>query len=322
MYIIKQMVRIQDALCTSHAKCAKSVSSKQNFRSDLSKSELIIIIVKNSIFVLLHPFQLGGIVLPNDLKCHLDKRGSYYEYSKSNELVGLESSSLSSSSFSIPSFPLLGSNVIWSLTPHISATSLLDLPCCHLSTPAMYLGILWPHLRRTSISFLVNAHVSAPYSRTDLTQASYTLPLVLSPMLQFTNKLAIFQYLLHAAVTLASTVSPLLLHSPAHLPSNKTVLLPPTCLHLLPTRDPHRLHSHHHPPPLMHILDIQSSAPLGDFSDLSIVCNTINFIALSTQHRVCSHSSSTASTCPSSWPNPVSSIISSHHWFCHQIAVR
>ena len=91
-----------------------------------------------------------------------------------------------------------------SSTPHISATSLLDLPSCHL-TPAMYLSILKSHLCRKSINLLVNAHVSAPYSKADLTQVSYTFPLVLSSMLRFTNKLAISCHLLHAAVTLART---------------------------------------------------------------------------------------------------------------------
>ena len=62
-----------------------------------------------------------------------------------------------------------------SSTPHIYAISLLDLPSCHL-TPAMYLGILRSHLCDISISLLVNAHVSAPCSKADLTQASYTVP--------------------------------------------------------------------------------------------------------------------------------------------------
>ena len=107
-------------------------------------------------------------------------------------------------------------------------------------------------------------------------------------------------------------LSPLLPHSPAHLPSSKTVLLPPTRLHLLPIRDPRRLHRHrhYHPPPLSLILDIQSS----DFSDLSIVCDTIHYTQY--QHRVCPHPSSTASTWASSWLNPLSSLISSHHCFC------
>ena len=91
-----------------------------------------------------------------------------------------------------------------SSTPHISATSLLDLLSSYL-TPAMYLSILRSHLHRTSISLLVNAHVSAPYIRADLTRALFTLPLVLSSMLQFTNKLAISVHLLHVAVTLAHT---------------------------------------------------------------------------------------------------------------------
>ncbi|MPC27620.1 hypothetical protein E2C01_020796 [Portunus trituberculatus] len=46
-----------------------------------------------------------------------------------------------------------------SLTPHISVTSLLDLPSCHL-TPAMYLGILWSQLHRIFVRLFVNAHVS------------------------------------------------------------------------------------------------------------------------------------------------------------------
>ena len=58
-------------------------------------------------------------------------------------------------------------------------------------------------------------------------------------MLQFTNKLDISRHLLHAAVTLARTALTTLapqLHGPAHLPSSKTILLPPTHLDLLPTQ--------------------------------------------------------------------------------------
>ena len=91
-----------------------------------------------------------------------------------------------------------------SSTPHIYATSMLDLLSCHL-TSAMYLSILWSHLCRTSISLLANSHASVPYSRADLTQASYTLPLVLSPALWFTHKQAISRHLLYAAVTLDRT---------------------------------------------------------------------------------------------------------------------
>ena len=96
-----------------------------------------------------------------------------------------------------------------SSTPHISATSLLDLLSYHL-TSDMYLNILWSHLCRTSISLLVNAHVCAPYIRADLTQASYTLPIVLSSMLRFPSKLVISCHLLHAAVYFRSHCS---LHS-------------------------------------------------------------------------------------------------------------
>ena len=139
----------------------------------------------------------------------------------------------------------------------------------------MYLSILQSHLCRTSISLLVNAHVSSPYSRADLTQASYTLSLVLSPMLQFNNKLTIYHHLLHAAVTHARTALTTLapqLHSPAHLPSNKTVLLP----RLLSS--PSSLLS-----PLLHLLDIQNTAPLGDLSDLNIACDTIYYIQYKAQ---------------------------------------
>ena len=90
-------------------------------------------------------------------------------------------------------------------TPHISATSMLQFPSCYL-TPAMYISNLRSHVRRTSISLLANANIFAPYSRADLTQASYTLPLVLSLMLRFIFKLAtISRHFLHAAVTLACT---------------------------------------------------------------------------------------------------------------------
>ena len=51
-----------------------------------------------------------------------------------------------------------------SSTPHISATSLLDFPSCHL-TPAMYLSIQRSHLRRTSTNLHVSAHqVSEGYT--------------------------------------------------------------------------------------------------------------------------------------------------------------
>ncbi|MPC70273.1 hypothetical protein E2C01_064515 [Portunus trituberculatus] len=99
---------------------------------------------------------------------------------------------------------LLLSSTERSLTPHISTTSLLDLPSCHL-TPAMYLSILWSQLPKTSVSLFVNAHVSAPYKIADLTQASYTFPLILSFMLRFTINLAISHHILHAATTFALT---------------------------------------------------------------------------------------------------------------------
>ena len=54
-----------------------------------------------------------------------------------------------------------------SSTPHISATSLLDLLSCHL-TPATFLSILRLHLCRTSISLYVNYYpcfCSIQYSR-------------------------------------------------------------------------------------------------------------------------------------------------------------
>ena len=71
-------------------------------------------------------------------------------------------------------------NLLWlnlterSSTPHLSATSLLDLLFCYL-TPAMYLSILQSHLHRTSISICL----------------SKPMFLLLSPILWFTNKLAI-----------------------------------------------------------------------------------------------------------------------------------
>ena len=77
-----------------------------------------------------------------------------------------------------------------SSTPHISATLLLHFGSCHLTPAAMYLSILWSHLCITSIRLLFNSHVSTPYSRADLMQASYTLLLVLhvaySTLLYFT----------------------------------------------------------------------------------------------------------------------------------------
>ena len=81
----------------------------------------------------------------------------------------------------------------------------------------------------------------------------------------------------------------LLHHSPVHFPSSKTLLLPPTHLHLLPTWEPRRLHHHHHPPPLFCILDVQSSAPLRDFSDLSIVCDTIYYTRYTTLTPLSQH---------------------------------
>ena len=56
-------------------------------------------------------------------------------------------------------------------------------------------------------------------------------------MLQFIDKLAISCNLLHAAATLARShrlLSPLLLYDLAHLPSSKTVLLPPTHIYYQP----------------------------------------------------------------------------------------
>ena len=75
-------------------------------------------------------------------------------------------------------------------------------------TFTMYLSILQSHLHRTSISLLVNVHVSAPYSRADLMQTSCTLPLVLSPVLWFTNKLAITHHLFHLLLSLAWPYAP------------------------------------------------------------------------------------------------------------------
>ena len=120
-------------------------------------------------------------------------------------------------------------------TPHIISTSLLHLLSCHL-TPAMYLSILWSHLYRASISLLVHVHVSAAYSRANFTQASNTFPLVLSPMLWFTNKLAISRHLLHAAVTLSLSVIYNLLYATKKIHSSKLWTVPVMKLQSLDTR--------------------------------------------------------------------------------------
>ena len=89
-----------------------------------------------------------------------------------------------------------------SLTPHLLATSALLTRSLHV-TPAIYLSILLSQLSNIASSLAVSAHVSPPYSITDLMHASYTFPRWCSGIPLLTIRLAISFHFPHAAPTLA-----------------------------------------------------------------------------------------------------------------------